>query len=227
MGQKIHPNGFRLGIVQKHLSNWFVEKKYYSKLINEDYLIREIVMQFFNSQELTISRIKIEKYTQNNKVLVYVSISSIDIDKLVKTDKEKSLPLIELLESILIKKFGKQKSFSVIPEIIKVEQRDAHLVGLKIVDALSNRIPFKRVIKDTIRECMSAGVVGIKIQVSGRLNGVEIARSEWRREGCVPLHTLKAKIDYSYQTAQTIYGIIGVKIWLFLGEDQSVSKKFV
>lgn len=216
MGQKVNPNGFRLGITQTHLSNWFEDKKNYSNIINEDFIIRNTITHFLKQEQLRFSNIIINRHLENQLVLVY--ISTLDIKQILDINLEK---LEKNLKKVL------KKNFKIIPKIIEEEQKDATLIGLKIVECLCNRIPFKRAIKTTLTECREAGVLGIKIQVSGRLNGVEIARSEWRRIGCVPLHTLKAKINYSYQTAQTIYGIIGVKVWLFLGEEQSISKKFV
>ena len=218
MGQKIHPNGLRLGIVQDHLSTWFENKTRYSKVLNEDFAIRRVLKQIFEKRQIQISDIKISRYTQNKTVLIY--ISTVEINKLAEMN-------LVLIQGLLKKSFGEDKTFELIPEIVEESQKDANLMALKVVSKLRDRVPFKRAMKDCIQECYLAGVLGIKIQVSGRLNGVEIARSEWKRQGRVPLHTLQAKIKYSQQVAHTIYGIIGVKVWIFLGEDQSVSKKFV
>lgn len=235
MGQKIHPNGFRLGITQTHLSSWFENSKNYSKVINEDFIIRTLVKNFFNKNNLLVSDIKIKRFNRAKSVFIYVKIHS-KFDEKDKTQNKityikkilKNLnfdPLKKKVEQILLT--GSYKYFKITPKIIEEEYKDANLVGLKVGDDLCNRIPFKRSMKDALGTCYLAGVLGIKIQVSGRLNGAEIARSEWKRQGRVPLHTLRAKITYSHQLAQTIYGIIGVKVWLYFGEDQSLSKKFV
>mgnify|MGYP001793490820 FL=1 len=201
MGQKIHPNGFRLGIVQDHQSLWFENKNSYAQTIQEDFHIRELIHSFFDktnltlSEELVISNISICRHIQNK--LIFIRIATLNIDKLVQ---EQNLKQLKLLEKKLQQKFGTQKTFKIVPEIIEEEYKDANLVGRKIVKNLRNRVPFKRAIKEVLMACRQAGIYGVKIQVAGRLNGVEIARSEWRREGRVPLHTLRAKISYSHQS---------------------------
>lgn len=218
MGQKIHPNGLRLGIVNKHLSYWYENKTNYSTTIKEDFFIRKILSNLLKKKNIKLSLININRYAKNKKILVHIEIK--DIDKVLTLE-------LEQMEQKITKKLKTNKTIKIIPKIIEEEYKNVELVGQKIVDDLCKRVPFKRAIKDTMNKCQQAGILGIKIQVSGRLNGVEIARSEWRREGRVPLHTLKALINYSQQEAQTIYGIIGVKVWLYNGENLFISKKFV
>lgn len=211
MGQKIHPKCFRLGINQNHLSNWFCEKKFYSNLIVEDLEIRSNLKKILTEKQITISEIEIERINSNDVLYIYVSTSN--ISRFLKLN-------LEEIEKSLKKKFSNLnlKTISLIPKSIEDKTRDPNLVTEQIVKKLENRYPFKRAMKEAIRQSQASGIEGIKIQVSGRLNGAEIARSEWKREGRVPLHTIRAKIGYSYQTAATIYGILGVKVWLFLGE---------
>jgi small subunit ribosomal protein S3 len=207
VGQKIHPKCLRLGITQQHLSNWFGDKKSYSNLILQDFLIRNFLQDFLSKKQISISDIQIER-TYN---LISVFILTPNVAKFVK------LNLVELRES-LTRSIKSNDNLIFIPINIPNKSQETSLVAEQVVKKLENRYPFKRAMKEAIRQTQASGIEGIKIQVSGRLNGAEIARSEWKREGRVPLHTLRAKIGFAYQTAFTIYGILGVKVWLFLGE---------
>ena len=209
MGQKINPKCFRLGVTQHHLSTWFGPKTSYSDLIMEDFLIRKTLTEIFKQEYVKVSEIQIERYKRNEAVILFISTPT--INQLLQINVSK-------IEEALRKKIKANRKFYLVPKVIDDESKDANLVAAQIVNKLENRFPFKRAMKESIRQSQASAVPGIKIQVSGRLNGIEIARSEWRREGRVPLHTLRAKIDYAHQTASTIYGIIGVKVWLFLGE---------
>jgi len=212
MGQKIHPKCFRLGITQNHLSNWFCEKKLYSALVFEDITIRNILKKIFSEKQITISEIEIERINENSILSIFVSTSN--INKFLKLN-------LEEIEKLLKKTIPTLNTVCLIPKNVEDKTTDTMFVAEQIVKKLENRYPFKRAMKEAIRQAQASGIEGIKIQVSGRLNGAEIARTEWKREGRVPLHTIRAKIGYSYQTAATIYGIIGVKVWLFLGEIKS------
>jgi small subunit ribosomal protein S3 len=207
VGQKIHPKCLRLGITQEHLSNWYGDKTLYSNLISEDFFIRKFLQNFLQQKQISVSDINIQR--TNN--LTSVFISTPNVAKFVK------LNLTEI-DFLLKKKIKTLQNIIVVPNNVTDRSKDASLVAEQVVKKLENRYPFKRAMKEAIRQVQASGVEGIKIQISGRLNGAEIARSEWKREGRVPLHTLRAKIGYSYQTASTIYGILGVKVWLFLGE---------
>ena len=208
MGQKIHPIGFRLGYTKEHLSRWYADSKRYPSLLQEDHQIRQYIEK--NLSNAGISQVRIERkadqidleiHTARPGVVVGRGGSGIDA---LRTGIQASLG------------GGRQIRINVI-EVSQVDA-DAALIAEYIVGQLERRVSFRRVVRQTIQRAQRASVQGIKIQVSGRLNGVEIARTEWTREGRVPLHTLRADIDYSYKTAKTTYGILGVKIWIFKGE---------
>jgi small subunit ribosomal protein S3 len=210
VGQKTHPLGFRLVTVQKHRSTWFSSFNKYSELIEEDFKIR----QFFEakSQAAGISKIEINRNSLGDKIEVQLHTARPGI--LVGhsgTNLEESYKKLNKIIS-------SERSLNI--KVLELEKPDAEaeLIGDFIVEQLEKRIAFRRAVRKAIKRAQSAGIEGIKIQVSGRLNGAEIARSEWIREGRVPLQTLRADIDYADKRADTIYGVIGVKVWLFKGE---------
>lgn len=209
MGQKIHPIGFRLGITQEHRSQWFADAKRYPDLLQEDYIIREYVTKNLNNAG--ISKVRIERKADQIDLEIYTARPGVvvgrggaGIDSL-RTGLQKSL-----------KDSSRQIRINVV-EVARVDA-DAELIAEYVVQQLERRVSFRRVVRQAIQRAQRAGVEGIKIQVSGRLNGAEIARTEYTREGKVPLHTLRADIEYSYRTAQTIYGVLGIKVWVFKGE---------
>lgn len=228
MGQKVNPLGFRLGITQKHRSQWFVKDTQYSQFAVEDYFLRKKIFSSFGEAGITditiqrkLDQIQIEIRTARPGVLVGRDGGRLEE---LRKDLEKQL-----------KKFRNRNFYfykNIFPESFEKPQIAIHVTKLSnpdveaafiadfLVEQIEKRIPFRRAIKQAIQRVQRARVKGIKIQVSGRLNGAEIARSEWLREGRVPLQTLRANIDYSYRTAKTIYGIIGIKIWIFKGEEQ-------
>lgn len=209
MGQKTHPLGFRIGITQKSRSQWFANFKEYPKLIEEDTKIRE----FFKTKiaKFGISKIEIDRPTKNK---IELKISSARPGTIVGSGGENLKKIHEDLKKVTLQ----EKSLLI--KIIEPTNPDteATLIGDYIVEQLENRVAFRRAIRKAIKRAQNAGITGIKIQVSGRLNGAEIARSEWIREGRVPLQTIRANIDYAHKEAHTIYGVLGVKIWLFKGE---------
>lgn len=246
MGQKTHPKAFRLVTTQQHLSEWYSNKSLYSQLIEEDFLIREKINLDFKDF-LSISKIQINRFNQENNEKQYVNITIHalyprtkemyrKIGKLFNESSE-NLKVISILNNskgnlkkftgILLKRSIRnlirflqtktKKNYSITLKFIRNPFEDAVLIAKYIGEQLEKRTPFRRAIKQTIKKVQKTEMKGIKIQVSGRLNGVEIARSEWKRDGRVPLHTLKAKIDYTHQRAETIYGVIGIKVWLFSG----------
>lgn len=215
MGQKIHPTGLRLGITQEHRSRWFADTNRYPELLQEDYTIRN----FFQKNPLKlkglespgISQIRIERKADQIDLEVHTARPGVVVGRGGQG--------IEELRSGLQKVLGgsdRQIRINVV-EVTRVDA-DAALIGEYIAQQLERRVSFRRVVRQTIQRAQKAGVEGIKIQVSGRLNGAEIARPEWTREGRVPLHTLRADIDYAYCTASTIYGTLGIKVWVFKGE---------
>lgn len=209
MGQKINPVGFRLGITQEHRSRWFAEGNNYQNLLQEDYAIRKYVQK--NLSNAGIAEIRIERKADQIDLEIRTARPGVVVGR--------GGTGIESLRAGLqqaLKDPSRQIRINVV-EVARVDA-DASLVADYIVQQLERRVSFRRVVRQAIQRAQRAGVEGIKIQVSGRLNGAEIARTEWVREGRVPLHTLRADVDYAYQTAQTTYGVLGIKIWIFKGE---------
>ena len=210
MGQKVHPIGFRLGINRTWISRWYAEKGF-GKLLQEDLAIRKYLKK--KLQQAGISKIEIERATKKTRINIFTSRPGIvigrkgsEIDKLKKellgiTDKEIFINIIEVKR----------------PEI------DAQLVAENVALQLIRRVAFRRAIKRSVSTALKMGALGIKISCAGRLGGAEIARREWYREGKVPLHTLRAYIDYGFAEALTTYGLIGVKVWI--NKEQSSPAK--
>lgn len=215
MGHKTHPLGFRLGITQNHKSFWYSKLNTYSKLIQEDYVIRNVVLEFLEKNLI--------KSTGITKILITRNSQGDQINLEVQTAKpgvlvgESGIGL-DSIDKSLTNLFPTKKILLNIIEIKNVCQNADLLADLLVVQ-LEERIPFRRAMKSIIELAQEKNIKGIKIQIAGRLNGAEIARTEWLREGRVPLQTLRADIDYSYKTAQTVYGILGIKVWLFKGDN--------
>ncbi|MEC4982562.1 MAG: 30S ribosomal protein S3 [Oscillatoria sp. PMC 1068.18] len=208
MGQKIHPTGFRLGITKEHLSRWYADTKRYPELLQEDHQIRQYVEQNLNNAG--ISQVRIERKADQIDLEIYTARPGVVVGRGGSGIESLRTGLQELLGG------SRQIRINVI-EVARVDA-DAALIAEYIAQQLERRVSFRRVVRQAIQRAQKAEVKGIKVQVSGRLNGAEIARTEWTREGRVPLHTLRADIDYAYRTAKTIYGILGVKVWIFKGE---------
>lgn len=214
MGQKIHPTGLRLGITKEHRSRWYADFSRYPALLQEDYKIRHFFtknpLKLSNLNKPGISDIRIERKAEQVDIEVRTSRPGVIVGRGGAGIEELRHRLQTLLGG------SKQVRINVV-EVARVDA-DAALIGEYIAEQLERRVSFRRVVRQAIQRAQRAGVLGIKIQVSGRLNGAEIARPEWTREGRVPLHTLRADIDYCCCTAQTIYGTLGLKIWVFNGE---------
>lgn len=208
MGQKIHPIGFRLGVTQEHRSRWYADAKNYPDLLQEDHKIRKYVKQTLANAG--ISQIRIERKAEQIDLEVSTARPGVVVGRGGAGIESLRLGLQQLLGS------NRQIRINVV-EVTKVDT-DAMLIGEYIAQQLEKRVSFRRVVRQAITRAQKAGVEGIKVQVSGRVNGAEIARTEVTREGSVPLHTLRADIDYAYCTAKTIYGILGIKVWIFKGE---------
>jgi len=206
MGQKVHPTGIRLGIVKKHSSVWFAEGREYAENLLVDLQIRDFVKKHLANA--SVSRVDIERPAQTAKITIYTARPGIVIGKKGED--------VEALRRILTKKMGIPVQINI--EEIRKPDLDAQLVADSVAQQLQRRVMFRRAMKRAVQNAMRQGAEGIKVQVGGRLGGVEIARSEWYREGRVPLHTLRADIDYATSEATTTYGIIGVKVWIFKGE---------
>ena len=206
MGQKVHPTGIRLGIVKKHSSVWFAEGREYAENLLVDLQVRDFVKKHLANA--SVSRVDIERPAQTAKITIYTARPGIVIGKKGED--------VEALRRILTEKMGIPVQINI--EEIRKPDLDAQLVADSVAQQLQRRVMFRRAMKRVVQNAMRQGAEGIKVQVGGRLGGVEIARSEWYREGRVPLHTLRADIDYATSEATTTYGIIGVKVWIFKGE---------
>jgi small subunit ribosomal protein S3 len=210
MGQKIHPIGFRLGITQEHRSRWYADTRKYSEVLKEDYIIRQHIEKDATLSTAGISKVRIERKADQIELEIHTARPGVVVGRQGSG--------IEVIRQALLKKLGTDRQIRInVIEIAKVDA-DAALIAEFIAQQLSRRVSFRRVVRQAIQRAQRAEVKGIKIQVGGRLNGAEIARTEWTREGRVPLHTLRADIDYASKTAETTYGILGVKVWVFLGE---------
>ncbi|MDG2288788.1 MAG: 30S ribosomal protein S3 [Woeseiaceae bacterium] len=209
MGQKVHPTGIRLGIVKDWASTWYADTKTFPKYIRADHLIRVFIKK--KLKDASISRITIERPSKKCNITIHTARPGIVIGKKGE-DIEKLRSEVAAMVGMNI---GEVRIN--INEVRKPEL-DAQLVAEGIAQQLERRVMFRRAMKRAVTNTMRVGAEGIKVKVGGRLNGAEIARSEWYREGRVPLHTLRADIDYGTAEANTTYGVIGVKVWIMKGE---------
>ncbi|MGD8783541.1 MAG: 30S ribosomal protein S3 [Thioalkalispiraceae bacterium] len=207
MGQKVHPTGMRLGIVTDYTSKWYADSRDYADYLNSDIEVRNFLKKRLS--QASVSRITIERTAGNANITIYTARPGLVIGKKGED--------IERLRKEVTRMMGLPVVHINIEEIRKPEL-DAQLVAEGIAQQLERRIMFRRAMKRAVTNTLRLGAQGIKVTVSGRLNGAEIARTEWYREGRIPLHTLRADIDYGTAEAQTTYGIIGVKVWIFKGE---------
>nr|ARO90987.1 30S ribosomal protein S3 [Corynoplastis japonica] len=208
MGQKTHPIGFRLGVTHTHQSFWYSHYKNYPALLQEDYKIR----QYINNKLMNTGILKIQIYRKVDQIEIELQTARPGIIV------GRGGTGIDLLRQGLQLLLGHNKRIRVNIIEVAVPDAEAVLVADFITQQLEARVPFRRVVRQAIQKSKRINIKGIKVQVSGRLNGAEIARSEWIREGRVPLQTLRAHVDYSYKRAYTTYGVLGVKVWLFKGE---------
>ncbi len=206
MGQKVHPTGIRLGITKDWTSKWYADSKNYGEYLNTDLKVRDYLQKKLAAA--SISRIQIERPASNARITIHSGRPGLVIGKKGED--------IERLRNTVSKMMGVPVHINI--EEIRKPELDATLVAQSIAQQLEKRIMFRRAMKRAVTNSMRLGAQGVKINVGGRLNGAEIARSEWYREGRVPLHTLRADIDYGTAEANTTYGIIGVKVWIFKGE---------
>jgi small subunit ribosomal protein S3 len=210
MGQKTHPLGFRLGITQEHKANWYANFNQYANILEEDNKIRTYINTIAKAN--SISNVRIHRNGLNDQIQLNIETGKPGI--LVGDMGSGLESLLNNLKKLLPK--NRQLTINVF-EVDKVDLNASLLADL-VAEQLEKRIAFRRAIREALQRAQKQNVNGIKIQVSGRLNGAEIARSEWIREGRVPLQTLRADIDYATQEANTIYGVLGIKVWLFKSE---------
>ncbi|MFO1370902.1 MAG: 30S ribosomal protein S3 [Candidatus Competibacteraceae bacterium] len=209
MGQKVNPTGMRLGIASDWTSKWYANSKNFPDLLETDLQVRNFLKKKLTNA--SASRIQIERPARLARITIHTARPGVVIGKKGED--------IEALRKAVAKMMGLEiKDLQINIEEIRKPELDAQLVAESVAQQLERRIMFRRAMKRSVASAMRLGALGIKIQISGRLNGAEIARSEWTREGRVPLHTLRANIDYGLAEAKTTYGIIGVKVWIFKGE---------
>ena len=213
MGQKVHPTGIRIGIIKDWTSTWYADTKDYAKYLNTDLQVREYLRK--KLVNASVSRIQIERPPNEIKVIIHSARPGIVIGKKGED--------IERLSQEVSDMMGIRAKVSV--REIRKPELDANLVAESVAQQIERKIMFRRAMKRAVTNSMRLGALGIKINVSGRLNGAEIARSEWYREGRVPLHTLRADIDYGIANSNTTYGVIGVKVWIFKGEVFNVEDR--
>ncbi len=214
MGQKINPNSLRLGIIRNWNSCWY-SKNNYADLLSKDYELR----QFLNKKldQAGVSKISIERLAKKVVIMIHTARPGVVIGKKGNG--------IEKLRSDLIKVVGSDVALNIVE--VRKPDIDAKLVADSIASQIEKRVSFRRAVKRAIQSTLRAGGLGIRVNCSGRLGGAEIARMEWYREGQVPLHTLRADIDYSCVTANTTYGTIGVKVWIYRGEQFNTRSVFL
>jgi small subunit ribosomal protein S3 len=206
MGQKVHPTGIRLGVVKEHNSVWYADSKSYAQNLINDIEVREYILKKLDAA--SVSRVRIERPAQTARITIFTARPGIVIGKKGED--------VDGLRKELSEKMGVPVHINI--EEIRKPDVDARLVAQNVAQQLERRVMFRRAMKRVVQNAMRQGAEGIKVQVSGRLGGAEIARTEWYREGRVPLHTLRADIDYATYEAHTTYGVIGVKVWIFKGE---------
>lgn len=212
MGQKVHPTGIRLGIVKRHTSVWYAGGKDYARYLLEDIEVRALVKKKLAAA--SVSRVEIERPAQTARITVYTARPGIVIGKKGED--------VEKLRNELARKMGVPVNINI--EEIRKPDLDAQLVADNVAQQLERRVMFRRAMKRVMQNAMRQGAEGIKVQVGGRLGGAEIARTERYHEGRVPLHTLRADIDYATSEALTTFGIIGVKVWIFKGEILNIAE---
>jgi len=206
MGQKIHPTGFRLSVLRNWTSRWYANSKHFPAMLHEDIKVRDFLKKKLS--HAAVSKVVIERPAKNARITIYSARPGVVIGKKGED--------IESLRGQLQRMMGVPVHVNI--EEVRKPELDSQLIADGIAQQLEKRIMFRRAMKRAMTNAMRLGAQGIKIMSAGRLNGIEIARTEWYREGRVPLHTLRADIDYGFSEAKTTYGVIGIKVWVFKGE---------
>jgi len=209
MGQKVHPTGIRLGITTDWTSKWYANSQAYPGFVFADHKVRELIKR--KLKDASVSRIQIERPAKKANITIHTARPGIVIGKKGEDIERLRLEVAGMLDMSI-------NDVRINISEIRKPELDAQLVAEGIAQQLERRVMFRRAMKRAVTNTMRIGAGGVKVKVAGRLNGAEIARSEWYREGRVPLHTFRAEIDYGFAEAATTYGIIGVKVWIFKGE---------
>ena len=210
MGQKVHPTGIRLGIVKDHTSVWYAEGEDYANNLHVDLKVRAFIQK--KLAQASVSRIDIHRPAQTARITIHTARPGIVIGK-----KGEDVEVLRSKVANIMKLNTNNVKINI--EEVRKPEINAQLVSESIASQLERRVMYRRAMKRAVQNSMRLGALGVKVNVAGRLNGAEIARSEWYREGRVPLHTIRAKIDYGFAEAKTTYGIIGIKTWIFNGES--------
>ena len=209
MGQKVHPTGIRLGIVKDWSSKWYADSHTFPEYVHTDHVLRRFIKT--KLKDASVSRISIERPAKKANITIHTARPGIVIGKKGEDIEKLRAEIAKMLDMTIA-------DVRINISEVRKPELDAQLVAEGIAQQLERRVMFRRAMKRAVTNTMRVGAEGIKVKVSGRLNGAEIARSEWYREGRVPLHTLRADIDYGLAEAHTTYGVIGVKVWIFKGE---------
>ncbi len=212
MGQKVNPKGFRIGVIKTWDSNWYADRDY-TNLLHEDFKVRKFIKDKFYAAG--VSKVEIQRTGNRLRVTIHTAKPGIIIGR---GGQE-----VEILKVELTKMTGKSVNINI--QEIRKPELDAQIVAENVAQQLEKRISFRRAMKQSVGRTMRVGALGMKIMISGRLGGAEIARTEWHSEGKVPLHTLRADIDYGFAEANTTYGKIGIKVWINRGEVIPEAKK--
>jgi small subunit ribosomal protein S3 len=213
MGQKIHPTGFRLSVQRNWTSKWYANSKNFASMLNEDVKVRDFLKK--KLAHAAVSKIVIERPARNARITIHSARPGVVIGKKGED--------IESLKVQLQKLMGVPVHVNI--EEVRKPEVDAQLIADSISSQLEKRVMFRRAMKRAMQNAMRLGAQGIKIMSAGRLNGIEIARTEWYREGRVPLHTLRADIDYAVSEAKTTYGVIGIKVWVYKGDVTALGEQ--
>lgn len=216
MGQKVHPTGFRLGIATDWTSKWYADRSQFADFLDEDMKIRDFLKN--KLAQAAVSRIQISRPAKSIAVTIHTARPGIIIGKKGEDIERLRIEVAQLVDIHI-------NNVKINIEEIRKPELDAQLVAEGIASQLERRVMFRRAMRRSVTNAMRIGAEGIKINVSGRLNGAEIARNEWYREGRVPLHTLRADVDYGFAEALTTYGILGVKVWIYKGEVFDLENK--
>ncbi len=209
MGQKVHPIAYRLGTISTHNSQWYSKISTYKKCLNEDIFIRNIFKP--NLEKFLISKIKISRSSNLKNLKITFLTGNIELF----SDNNNSI-FLDLINKIK-RKFNKIYLVNIVLKNLKAPNSNAAILAFYLGNLILDRTPFKRACKEVLKKANTTNILGIKIQISGRLNGAEMARTEWFKQGPIPLHTLRAKIDFYKTNVTTIYGLLGIKIWIFKG----------
>ena len=213
MGQKVNPVGFRLGLTQRHSTQWYTNSNNYAALVDQDYKIRQYIYKSFPDSRIV--KIDIQRIADQVRILMYVGRRKKLFDAIDAADTTPPIEKVRKDLNIMLNKTDKFKKVYIRILHEPKQNAESNMRADWVVERLQKREPFRRVLRQALQRAQRLGLKGVKVQISGRLNGAEIARTEWGRKGRIPLHTLRADISYCHSKAQTIYGVLGIKVWTY------------